>query len=327
MTLPIANDMTDAKATSRRPWRMILPLAVVILLALGWCIYWAVASRIVQSEVESRIAALPRSGTTFECTQVAWGGFPFRFERDCVNPHVKTGEIDISANRLLAVMQAYNYRHVVALIDGPTRIAPALTATHERAIASVQMAGDGTMRASLELPDLSVPGRGAARTLFLHARDLNNGTIDVASSGEALMLNFPQNVTLALDRMWLAASIPAEAMSRDLPAILSRLGKTITVSDLHLEKDGLVMDAAGEIGVDAQGYIEGRLATRANDLDRLMIKLQELFRIPDGDLKAARAMIALMQPKKDGTVALDLIAKEGKLYWGPIMIGSLTPVY
>jgi hypothetical protein len=58
-----------------------------------------------------------------------------------------------------------------------------------------------------------------------------------------------------------------------------------------------------------------------------MIKLQELFHIPDGDLKAGRAMIALMQPKKDGTVALDLIAKEGKLYWGPIMIGYLAPVY
>jgi len=305
---------------------MMLPLALVILLAIGWCIYWAVASRIVQSEVESRIAALPRSGTTFECTQVAWGGFPFRFERDCVNPHVKTSEIDISASRLLAVMQAYNYRHVVALIDGPTRISPSLTATHERAIASVRMASDGPIQASLELPGLSVPGIGEAKSLLFHARDPSNGAIDVASSGEALVLHLPQNVTLALDRMRLAASIPAEAMSRDLLAILARLGKTITVSDLHLEKDGLIMDASGEIGVDAQGFIEGRLATRANDLDRLMIKLQELFRIPDGDLKAARAMIALMQTNKDGTVALDLIAKEGKLYWGPIMIGSLNPV-
>ena len=306
---------------------MILPLIIVLLLALSWCIYWAVASRIVQGEVEARIAAMPQTGARFECTQVAWGGFPFRFERDCMNPHVKTGEIDISASRLLAVMQAYNYRHVVALIDGPTRIAPSLTATHGRAVASVRMAGDGAMQASLELPGLSVPGMGTARTLLLHARDLNNGAVDVASSGEALVLNFPQNVTLALDRMRLSASIPAEAMSRDLLAILARLGKTITVSDLHLEKDGLVMDASGEIGVDAQGFIEGRLATRANDLDRLMVKLQELFRIPDGDLKAARAMIALMQTKKDGTVALDLIAKEGKLYWGPIMIGYLNPVY
>jgi hypothetical protein len=319
--------MPAANAPARRPWRMILPLLTVILLALGWCIYWAVASRIVQSEVEANIAALPRSGTTFECEQVAWGGFPFRFERDCMNPHVKTSEIDISANRLFAVMQAYNYRHVVALIDGPTRIAPALTATHERAIASVQMAGDGAVQASLELPDLSVPGMGTARTLLLHARDLNNGAIDVASSGEALVLNFPQDVTLALDRMRLAVSIPAEAVSRDLLAILARLGKKITVSDLHLEKDGLIMDAAGEIGVDAQGYIEGHLATRANDLDGLMVKLQELFSIPNGDLKAARAMIALMQPNNDGTVALDLIAKEGKLYWGPIMIGSLAPVF
>ena len=50
-------------------------------------------------------------------------------------------------------------------------------------------------------------------------------------------------------------------------------------------------------------------------------------RVRNMDLKAARAMISLMQPKKDGTVALDLIAKEGKLYWGPIMIGSLAPVF
>ena len=306
---------------------MIMPLILVILLALAWCVYWAVASRIVQNEVESRIAALPRSGATFDCAAVAWGGFPFRFERDCASPHVRTGEIDIAATRLVAVMQAYNYRHAVALIDGPTTIAPATTLTHQRAIASIRYASDGTVQASMEVPELSVPGLGTARTLLLHARDRDTGMIDIASSGEMLAIAFPQNVTLALDRMRLAASVPAEAMSRDWARILARLGRTVTVTDLHLEKDGLVMDAAGEIGIDALGRIEGRLATKANDIDRLMAKIKELFPIPDGDLKAARAMISLMQTQKDGTVALDLIAKEGNLYWGPVMIGRLAPLF
>ncbi|MGE3832015.1 MAG: DUF2125 domain-containing protein [Parvibaculaceae bacterium] len=327
MTLPIANEMPRANAHARRPWRMIMPLGVVILLAIAWCIYWTVASRIVKSEVEDHIAALPQSGVTFECSQTAWAGFPFRFERECANPHVRTSEIDITARRMLAVMQAYDYRHVVALIDGPTEIAPALRVTHERAMASVSYSGDGAIQASIELPDLSVPGIGTAKTLLLHARDRNTGLIDVASSGETLVVRFPQNVTLALDRMRFAASVPAEALSRDWAQILARLGKTVTVSDLHLEKDGLVMDASGEIGIDAQGRIEGRLATRANDIDRLMAKIQELFRVSKGDLQAARAMISLMQPKKDGTVALDLIAKDGNLYWGPVMVGRLAPVF
>jgi hypothetical protein len=299
----------------------------VIILAGLWCIYWAVASRLVRDQVESHIAALPQSGVTFECASIAWGGFPFRFERDCASPHVKTPEIEIAASRMLAVMQAYNYRHVVALIDGPTRIAPALTATHERAIASAQMSSDGGMQASLEVPQLSAPGMIAAKRLLLHARDLRKGAIDVAASGETLALNFPQNVTLTLDKGRLAASVPAEAMTRDWARILSSTGKKVKVTDLHLEKDGLVMDATGEIGIDKTGRIEGTLATKANDIDRLMGALQQTFHIPEGDLKAARTMIALMQTDKDGSVALDLIAKDGKLYWGPVMIGYLAPLF
>jgi hypothetical protein len=306
---------------------MVAPLVIILVLAIAWCIYWAIASRIMRDEVEGQIAALPKSGVTFECVSVAWAGFPFRFERECMSPHLKTGEIDVAAHRMLAVMQAYNYRHVVALIDGPTHIAPALTVTHERAMASVRFAGDGEVQASLELPNLSVPGIGTAKTLLVHARDLRHGMIDVASSGDALVFNLPDNVTLALDKTRLAASVPAEALTRDWARVLASLGKKITVSDLHLEKDGLVMDASGEIGVDAEGRLEGRLVTRANDLDKLMLALENTFRIPKGDLQAAGAMMALMQTNKDGTVALDLIAKDGNLYWGPIMLGRLARLF
>jgi hypothetical protein len=327
MTLPIANDMPSANAHTRRPWRMIAPLIIILVLAIAWCVYWAVAQRLVRDEIEGQIAALPASGLSFECSASTWGGFPFRFERDCARPRVKTGGIDVSASRMLAIMQAYDYRHVVALIDGPTRIAPALTATHERAIASLRLSGEGGMQASLELPNFSVPGLVTAKTLLLHARDLRQGMIDVASSGDTLVLNFPDALTLALDKGRLAASIPAEAMTRDWARVLARLGRKVNVSDLHLEKDGLVMDASGEIGVDAQGRFEGRLATRANDLDKLMLALENTFRIPKGDLQAAGAMMALMQTNKDGTVDLDLIAKDGKLYWGPIMVGRLARLF
>jgi hypothetical protein len=155
---------------------------------------------------------------------------------------------------------------------------------------------------------------------------MRQGAIDVAASGSGLALTFPA-ATLALDKAHFAAAVPAEAMTRDWARVLAQLGRKVSISDLHLEKDGLVMDATGEIGIDREGRVEGRLATKANDLDRLLLALEKTFRIPKGDLKAAGTMMTLMQTNKDGGVALDLIAKDGKLYWGPVMIGSLAPLF
>ena len=38
-------------------------------------------------------------------------------------------------------------------------------------------------------------------------------------------------------------------------------------------------------------------------------------------------MIGLLKPGKTTDITLDLIAKDGKLYWGPVKLTDLPPVF
>ncbi len=86
------------------------------------------------------------------------------------------------------------------------------------------------------------------------------------------------------------------------------------------------MTASGEIGLTAQGQIDGSLKTTTNRLDLLMEELKRNFGLSEKDAQTFTTMIGLLQPGKTSDVTLDLIAKDGKLYWGPVKLTDLPPV-
>src|SRR5262245_17020698 len=94
-------------APTRRPWSIIMTLVGIVLLVILWCTYWVIASGFVRDRFESAQAELAREGFVFDCKALRWGGFPFRFERDCVEPTLKLPGDTIAAKDLLLVMQAY----------------------------------------------------------------------------------------------------------------------------------------------------------------------------------------------------------------------------
>ena len=145
--------MARPKAT---PWSIILTLLGVVLLVVGWCAYWLIASGMVRDALEGKLARLANRGITLDCKVRTWSGFPFRFERDCLAPKLVIQGDEVVAQRLLLVMQAYTPGRAVALIDGPVVTKSGVTIAHERAMASARFRDDTDWQVSLELPKLQV---------------------------------------------------------------------------------------------------------------------------------------------------------------------------
>lgn len=310
----------------RRPWPLILTLAGIVLLVVLWCAYWVIASGFVRQTFESERAKLAERGTVFDCKAFNWGGFPFRFERDCVDPSVTTAGDTIAAKNLLLVMQAYMPNRAIALIDGPVTTQSGLTITHERALASARYSGERNWQASLEVPTLSAPPFGRADRLLVSARDQGGERLDVALDAATAEVLLGPGTLLKLDEASLVGTVPRKAIRRDFLGLLAKSGEKIGIDSIRLKKGELIVIAKGEIGLTAAGQIDGRLTTTASRLDLLLTVLKEDFGLSDKDAQTLATMIGLLQPGKTTDITLDLIAKDGKLYWGPVKLTELPPV-
>jgi hypothetical protein len=313
-------------AQTRRPWSIILTLIGIVLLAIGWCTYWVFASGFFRETFENEQAKLARQGVTLDCKALHWGGFPFRFERDCVEPTLKLPGDEIAAKGLLLVVQAYMPNRAIALIDGPVTTTSGLAITHERAMASARYSGEHNWQASLELPKLQATPYGAAQRLLISARDTGGERIDVALDAATGQLLLGRGVLLKLDEASLTGNVPRQAVGRDALRVLARSGEKIGIDSLRLKKGDLVVTANGEIGLGANGEINGRLTTTSNRLDLLLSEFKQDFGLSDNDAQTLAAMIGLLQPGKTTDVTVDLIAKDGKLYWGPVKLTELPPL-
>src|SRR4051812_41534149 len=109
-------------AAGRRPWRMLAPIATVLVLAVLWCVYWVIASAAVRAAYAEGVRRLSSDGISVTCGETRWGGFPFRVEYDCSAPKVTitrgSEPVVISAADVLVVIQIWDPRHAVALLDG-----------------------------------------------------------------------------------------------------------------------------------------------------------------------------------------------------------------
>jgi hypothetical protein len=321
-------------AMKRRPWRMLAPLAVVLVLAILWSIYWAVASSKLKDAYAEAERNLAGQGVSLACGAADWGGYPFRIERDCNSPRLAFnspwGPVDISAQRLIMAVQAYNPRHAVALLDGATTFrGPAIEEiSHARALASLKFASDDDWEVSVELPRIAVPELGSANLLVAHARVTPSGSADLALSAEKLDIAIGRGVKLAIDAADLTASLPKEALAPDIARYLASSGKEITIANVAARQGGLAITGSGTVMVDSSGYVSGRIPLRINRIDLLFEIVKQVADLSDDDAAAARTFIELL-PKGEGASApqIALIAKDRKLYWGPFKLTDLQPLF
>jgi hypothetical protein len=107
-----------------RRWRIVLPLAVVALLAAAWAGFWFYAASRAQAELVAWRAREAAAGREVSCASESIGGFPFRLELRCTEPalSLRRAKVSLQAKDLLAAVQVYQPTLMIAEFDGPLTI-------------------------------------------------------------------------------------------------------------------------------------------------------------------------------------------------------------
>lgn len=297
-----------------RPWRMFLPLTIILALTLLWSAYWLVASGIAKQRFTATRADLAAQGLTLVCSKESWGGYPFRFEFTCPSPKLSwDGGVELRATNLLMVALAYAPWQIAALVDGPTMltgpIAGATEIKHQRALAAFTFGRDGQPSFSAELPGASAAGVGQAGKLMLFTRPSAAATTEIAFDASQVTLQPTGKPPLALDTATLRGTLNA--------------GQSLKINKMELQQGQLRYWGSGTLALGPQHRVSGQIDTETNDIRALLAAAGPQLGLPDSKLANLRTMLGLL----GNDAKVPIIAKDGVLYLGPFQVTELRPLY
>lgn len=296
-----------------RPWRMFLPLAIFLSLALLWTIYWFIASGAARQRLADERSELATRGLTLACAEEIWGGYPFHFEFTCLSPVLTYGgTVEIRSSKLLLVALAYAPWQVASLLDGPTSLstmgmAP-VTVNHQRALSAVTIGKNGQPAISAELPAPSVAGLGQAGKVMLHTRP-SEGSTEVALSFDQLSYLKPGQTPLTIDEGSLRGMLQSDA--------------SFTIDHFELRQGSLRYWGSGQLALDAQHRISGHLDTETNDIKAALAVVSPYLGLSKGQLANLQTMLGLL----GSATKVPIVAKDGSLYLGPFKLADLNALY
>lgn len=303
----------NVKLGGARPWRMFLPLGVMLLLSALWSGYWVIAVSLIKDRVQSQRQSLAERGTELLCATESWGGFPFRFAFTCMVPVFRVNDTLLQAQQLDVIAQAYNPWHILALVKGPTEVTSpsrlALSISHSSARASIRFRSEPEPEVSVEIPNLDAAGCLTAKKMLVHLRPEPGSSHGIALSAAAFNFQPDGRPPLPLDSIQFVGTLS--------PAL--ELG----VKALELSQGAVIYKGAGTIGLDSQRRISGQLNTETNDLDGLLAILNPHVAMTEQQWRGVTAMLRLLGQN----ARADIIARNGELFIGPFKVADLAPLY
>jgi hypothetical protein len=107
-----------------RRWPIVLPLALVVVLAAAWSGFWYYAAGRAETELAAWRAREAAAGRDLSCGAQSFAGFPFRFELRCAEPALglPKARLSLKAREMLAAVQVYQPTLLIAEFGGPLAI-------------------------------------------------------------------------------------------------------------------------------------------------------------------------------------------------------------
>jgi hypothetical protein len=351
--------MTETTVPPRPPSRIWLyaPFAVLAVLAMGWSAFWFYAVARSEETLDKIIAREAALGRRWTCQDRAISGFPFRFEARCASVALAAqrsgGELAISSGPLVILAQIYNPQLILLKAQGPTAITqPDGTKTTLRWASydsSLYLNGLALERAStVVVSPVMETGAGEipfkAATLEVHVR---RNPVRPASDGVTDISIQARGAGLPVLDFYAGSAAPADI---DLTASITRssifmtglkpenfdlwqsAGGRVDISRLAIAKDTSRLDTKGELGLDEQRRLMGRLETSAAGLERIIAQLTGISVGNIGNIGGLLSGRAPIAPSGSGPQLKPLPAielRDGRVQVGPLRIPrlQLQPLY
>src|SRR5215470_18198584 len=108
--------MSQYDKPRRRLWPVLVPFALVVVLAILWTGFWFSAVSVAETAIAGWRERESRSGRDYACSQQSVGGFPFRIEVRCADPDISLQRPDLKlrASDLVVLAQVYQPTLLIA---------------------------------------------------------------------------------------------------------------------------------------------------------------------------------------------------------------------
>ena len=282
----------------RRRWRLALPLAIVVVLAVGWTALWTYAAKRADAELAAWRSREAAAGRIIGCGTQRIAGFPFRIEITCSDPalDLQANQLSFRLKDLLAAVQIYQPTLLIAEFTGPLTVAnqgrpPDIAADWTLAQASVHGLPSEPDRISvvLDKPSVARPASPAAQTLAsaehleLHVRQAprlpqDPPVLDLALDlRQTLLPGLPQVPAGPIDAE-IAATLrglkdlrpkPLPGLLRDLQATNGRL----EITHARIRQGEIIGVGQGTLGLTARGTLDGQIQLTVAGIEQLMVAL------------------------------------------------------
>ncbi|HTM77424.1 MAG TPA: DUF2125 domain-containing protein [Devosia sp.] len=320
--------------------RIIVLLVVIVAVVLLWSGAWLFLS----GEVRKNILLLADTdGITtprLTCESLNISGFPFRFDADCANAQLVSGDVAVTIPGIRASVLVYRPTHVLASALGPVDIADAFTGSKSRvSFATLQASArtDGWRIARISLNGTEVNWSDTLLGDNLIAKsaliDLQLGDIPEQhdpTRGLATLAGYFQARNLVAPGFTISdGNAEIEIEVNGVPDDIRQFGEPdalinwraaggqLKLVSVHATDAGSDLKASGNLALNPQGLLDGQIDIASTKVvDRIGPYLVEPYRT-----------LILGNPAPDGTHANVLTFRGGNIFSGLLPIGSVPPLF
>jgi hypothetical protein len=295
--------MSEITVAPRRRslWRLFIMPALLLVAAIAWSAFWFYAASKVDETADAWRAREAKSGRVYECAKRSLAGFPFRFEARCSDASValvsqtagaSQAPITAKLSEILVVAQVYDPKLLIAefaapaTISGPEQLS--LTANWSTARSSIVGLPAVPQRVAIVFDDPAIDRVNAsvqtplarAKHVELHARLADGSAQDHPVIETALQIAggslqelhpllgqpFDADVRTLLTGLQDFSPKPWPARFREIQAA----GGHVEILQSRIAQGDLIAVAAGTLGLNAGGRIDGELQMTVAGIEKVI---------------------------------------------------------
>jgi hypothetical protein len=311
-------------APRRRPlWRLFIVPVLVVVAAAAWSAFWFYAASKVDAAADEWRAREAKSGRIYECAKRSLAGFPFRFEARCSGASValvsqtagaSPTPITAKLSDILVVAQVYDPKLLIAEFTAPASISGpdqlALTVNWSKARSSIVGLPGPPQRAAIVFDDPAIDRVNAAvQTLLARAKhvELHARLADGSAQENPVIETALQIAGGSLQELHPMLAQPFDADVRTLLTGLKDFspkpwperfreiqaaGGHVEIVQSRIAQGDLIAVAAGTLGLNANGRIEGELQMTVAGIEKVIPALGIDKMLQDGVPQATLDRVA-----------------------------------
>lgn len=289
-----------ASGGRRRLWAILASIAVLAILAAGWCGLWYYAASVTDRTLAGWVAREAAAGRVYTCGSEGISGFPFSIQVRCLQAAATDSSSQppfaAAAKEITFTAQVYHPTFLVGDVTGPLSIAPpgqppSLVATWS--LARMTVSGvppdPDALSVTIERPQLNHGGSAGAETLFaaddadFQAR-IVSGTADnhpvidavlhfasaTAPTLHPLLTEPTQgDIEVILSGFKDLSPKPFAARFREMQAA----GGNIEIKSLRIERSDAIVVGAGTLTVNQNGRLDGVVRVAVYGIENIVPQL------------------------------------------------------